>query len=121
MNEHGFTKEEMKRIEDHVIDSVKEQYEWLKRRVEEDEEEVSWMKEKENLKKLPKESQELILKKYIEPKLKAYENNKKDLENFDFATTFAFIESKSTNLIVHSLWSENANCISLQSGSFFFW
>ena len=84
VNEHGFTKEEMKRIEDHVIEAVKEQYEWLKRRVEEDEEEVSWMKEKENLRKLPKESQELILKKYIEPRLKAYENNKRDLENFDF-------------------------------------
>jgi len=84
VNEHGFTKEEMKQIEEFVRNSVKEQYEWLKKRVEESEEEVRWMKDKENLKKLPKENQELILKKYIEPKLRQYEKDKKDLETFDF-------------------------------------
>jgi len=84
VNEHGFTKEEMKQIEEFVRNSVEEQYQWLKKRVEESEEEVRWMKDKETLRKLPKENQELILKQYIEPKLKQYEQDKKDLETFDF-------------------------------------
>jgi len=84
LNEYGFTEDEMKKIEEYVIDSVKEHYKWLKKQVEDAKEEWDWLKTKLSLKHLSQQEQDMIKKQFIDPKLKTFERNKHELDNFNF-------------------------------------
>lgn len=88
VNQYGFTQDEMKQIEDSVRNEIEQHYKWLKEKVEKEEEQVSWMKERLKMKDLPDEIADVMVKQYIEPKLKQYEIDKKNLEEFDFDTQF---------------------------------
>jgi len=87
VNQYGFTQDEMKRIEEFVRNNVKQQYEWLKKEVEQGEEYAEILeKVKTRLKDnpdIPKNYFDVLVKEY-ESKVKQYERNKKNLENFDF-------------------------------------
>ena len=87
VNQYGFTQDEMKRIEEFVRKNVKQQYEWLKKEVEEGEEYSELLEKiKTHLKNnpdIPKNYFDYLIKEY-EGKVKQYERNKKNLENFDF-------------------------------------
>jgi hypothetical protein len=87
VNQYGFTQDEMKRIEEFVRNNVKQQYEWLKKEVE-DGEEYAEMLEKikshiKNNPDIPEKYFDYMVKEY-EAKVKQHEKNKKNLENFDF-------------------------------------
>jgi hypothetical protein len=84
LNEYGFTEDEMKKIEEYVIDSVKEHYKWLKKQVEDAKEDWDWLKTKLSLKHLSQQEQDMIKKQFIDPKLKTFERNKHELDNFNF-------------------------------------
>lgn len=87
VNQYGFTPDEMKRIEEFVRNNVKQQYEWLKNEVEKGEEHAEILEKiKSRLKDnpdIPKNYFDVLVKEY-ESKVKQYERNKNNLENFDF-------------------------------------
>ena len=87
VNQYGFTQDEMKRIEEFVRNNVKQQYEWLKKEVE-DGEEYAEMLEKikshiKNNPDIPEKYFDYMIKDY-KSKVKQHEKYKKNLEDFDF-------------------------------------
>jgi len=84
VNQYGFTPDEMNQIEEFVKNNVRSYYEWLKNEVEKGKGYVSSM---ENLTsgsfKSDVEVYSYIIKEFKQ-KIKEYEINKKNLENFNF-------------------------------------
>ena len=87
VNQYGFTPDEMNRIEEFVRKNVKQQYEWLKKEVEDGEDLPDTLERiKNHIKNNPDIDEKMFdyLIKDYESKVKQYERNKKNLENFDF-------------------------------------
>ena len=87
VNQYGFTQDEMKRIEEFVRNNVKQQYESLKKEVEDGEEHAEMLEKiKSHIKNnpdIPEKYFDYMIKEY-EGKVKQHEKYKKNLEDFDF-------------------------------------
>ena len=85
VNQYGFTIDEMNQIEEFVKNNVRSYYEWLKNEVEKGKEYVSSMEKLTNSGsfKSDMEVYSYIIKEFKQ-KIKDYEINKKNLENFNF-------------------------------------
>ena len=85
VNQYGFTIDEMNQIEEFVKNNVRSYYEWLKNEVEKGKEYVSSMKKltSSGSFKSDMEVYSYIIKEFKQ-KIKDYEINKKNLENFNF-------------------------------------
>ena len=85
VNQYGFTIDEMNQIEEFVKNNVRSYYEWLKNEVEKGKEYVSSMEKltSSGSFKSDMEVYSYIIKEFKQ-KIKDYEINKKNLENFNF-------------------------------------
>jgi hypothetical protein len=87
VNQYGFTQDEMKQIEEFVRNNVKQQYESLKKEVEDGEEHAEMLEKIKNHIKnnpdIPEKYFDYMIKEY-EGKVKQHEKYKKNLEDFDF-------------------------------------
>lgn len=85
VNQYGFTIDEMNQIEEFVKNNVRSYYKWLKNEVEKGKEYVSSMEKLTNSGsfKSDMEVYSYIIKEFKQ-KIKDYEINKKNLENFNF-------------------------------------
>jgi len=87
VNQYGFTQDEMKRIEEFVRNNVKQQYESLKKEVEDGEGHAEMLEKIKNHIKnnpdIPEKYFDYMIKEY-EGKVKQHEKYKKNLEDFDF-------------------------------------
>ena len=85
VNQYGFTIDEMNQIEEFVKNNVRSYYKWLKNEVEKGNEYVSSMEKLTNSGsfKSDMEVYSYIIKEFKQ-KIKDYEINKKNLENFNF-------------------------------------
>lgn len=87
VNQYGFTQDEMKRIEEFVRNNVKQQYESLKKEVEDGEEHAEMLEKiKSHIKNnpdIPEKYFDYMIKEY-EGKVKQHEKYKKNLEDFEF-------------------------------------
>jgi len=87
VNQYGFTQDEMKRIEEFVRNNVKQQYESLKKEVEDGEGHAEMLEKiKSHIKNnpdIPEKYFDYMIKEY-EGKVKQHEKYKKNLEDFDF-------------------------------------
>jgi hypothetical protein len=84
VNQYGFTPDEMNQIEEFVRDDVRSHYEWLKIEVEKGK---GYVRSMEKLTsgnyKSDMDIYDYLIKEF-EQKIKEYERNKKNLENFNF-------------------------------------
>jgi hypothetical protein len=87
VNQYEFTQDEMKRIEEFVRNNVKQQYESLKKEVEDGEGHAEMLEKiKSHIKNnpdIPEKYFDYMIKEY-EGKVKQHEKYKKNLEDFDF-------------------------------------